>query len=491
MAHSLVDMYSCRDQRVLIVFYSRVIATLTLVSILTGCGSSGPIGYDASLRERTFDTYHGAMVEHYPDAHEAGIDTPEFRSKWRNAVVNAQSVTEYYHTLARMCYEMGDPHLVLRPNYELWEMHDGPLGATDLCVLQVHGRPVLWNRSHDARQSLGLTRPSHDKNLNGWTVEAFNGSHSMTHSTLRSVLNIGPEGSELVVRLRSPTDESQMTLHRRRGLDVDVRGRDHLEMTSAGTQLFANAKEANRQLIDEWAIEVDTVEMYWGTYFSAWTLDGVGILVWKPPRKLPGSDEGIELLQADLDAAADILKGTTCTLIDLRFQRGGHWPGFAMAIERLLSGGVRMVVADQTKELFGLITVTRVGTIPDSSSITSGPAVILVNEFTGSYGEWLASLLRRDLEAPIVGARTSGSEYCLIDVEGPDGSSLRFGGAPYKRFDDIPAFQGVGITPDIVVATAEGDLLGQSVQDALIETHKRQWQAAWDLLLRARSAPDR
>jgi hypothetical protein len=32
------------------------------------------------------------------------------------------------------------------------------------------------------------------------------------------------------------------------------------------------------------------------------------------------------------------------------------------------------------------------------------------------------------------------------------------------------------------VATKERDLLGQSVQDTLIETHKRQWQAAWDLL---------
>ena len=160
-----------------------------------------------------------------------------------------------------------------------------------------------------------------------------------------------------------------------------------------------------------------------------------------------------------------------------------------MVMERLLSGGVRIVAADQTKELFGLITVTHVRTILDSSSITRGPAVILVNEFTASYGEWMASLLRRDLEAPIVGARTSGSEYCIIDVEGPDGSSLRFGGAPYKRFDDIPAFQGVGITPDIVVAIAEGDLLGQSVQDTLIETHKRQWQAAWDLL-RPHREPD-
>ncbi|MDP6312338.1 MAG: S41 family peptidase [Phycisphaerales bacterium] len=475
-------MCSYRDQRAPMVSCPRAIATLTLVSILTGCGSSGPIVYDASLRERTFDTYHGAMVEHYPDAHEAGIDTAEFRSKWRDAVVNAQSVTEYYHTLARMCYAMGDPHLVLRPNYELWETHDGPLGATDLCVLQVHGRPVLWNRSHDLLQSFGLKSSSEDKNLNGWTIEAFNGSRFMNDSTLRSVLNIGPEGSELVVRLRSPADESQLTLHRRRGLDVDVEARDHLEITFSGTQLFAKAKEINRQFVDDWATFASTVAVYHGTYFSAWALDGVGIFVWLPSKTLPRSDEGTELLQADLDAAADILQGTTCTLIDLRFQPGGLSSGFTMVMERLLSGGVKMVAANQTKELFGLITVTHARTIPDSSSITSGPAVILVNEFTGSYGEWLASLLRRDLEAPIVGARTSGSEYCIVDVEGPDGSSLRFGGAPYRRFGDIPAFQGVGITPDIVVATAEGDLLGQSVQDTLIETHKRQWQAAWDLL---------
>ena len=138
---------------------------------LAGCGATGPVVYNADLRGATFDAYHDALVGYYPDAKQVGIDTPEFRQKWRDAAVQADSITAYYHALAGMCAAAKDPHLVLRPNYELWEKHDGPLGATDLSVQQVHGRPVLWNRGHEMLRSFGMPIDAKDRAMDGWTVE--------------------------------------------------------------------------------------------------------------------------------------------------------------------------------------------------------------------------------------------------------------------------------------------------------------------------------
>ena len=444
---------------------------------LAGCGATGPVVYNADLRGATFDAYHGALVEYYPDAKQAGIDTPEFRQKWRDAAVQADSITAYYHALAGMCAAAKDPHLVLRPNYELWEKHDGPLGATDLSVQQVHGRPVLWNRGHDMLRSFGAPIDAEDRAMDGWTVQRFNGSE-LIQEPLGTTLNLGPKKSKLVVTLRSPLDGEKWELHRRRGLEVTVEGRDRIRVGYKQRMIRSVARDQNRAIMGDWALEADTAEVYHGRFCSAWRLDDVGVFVWTAGETLPAKTPAYEELQTDLDAAADVLRLARCTLVDLRFMGGGKSSGFTVVMEYLLSNSVTMTSVK--REFFGLVKQGQI--ISDNKSIIHGPTVILINEFTVSYGEWMASLLRRDLNATTVGARTRGAEYCIVEVAGPDGSELRFGGDPYERFDDVPAFQGVGITPDVVVATADADLFEHPIVDTLADTHERQWQVAIDVL---------
>jgi len=115
--------------------------------------------------------------------------------------------------------------------------------------------------------------------------------------------------------------------------------------------------------------------------------------------------------------------------------------------------------------------------------------VLLVNEGTASYGEWMASLLKRECNAVLVGTQTSGCEFCVVRVEAPDGSKLQFGGYPYERLDGIEAFQSIGMTPDIQVPLSRSETVGGSMTQALLNAHARQTAVGWETLLEL--CPDR
>ncbi|MCP4813774.1 MAG: hypothetical protein GY888_14795, partial [Planctomycetaceae bacterium] len=132
---------------------TRTILALTL-AVLPSCRSYDPDVFDARLRSATFETYHEAIVDSYPDLDRVGLDSQSIRDRWEIAVVDAESATEYYHALGEMCATLEDPHLRLTPNYKLWTQADGPLGATDIRIAMVNGRPVLWNQYHDHILSL-------------------------------------------------------------------------------------------------------------------------------------------------------------------------------------------------------------------------------------------------------------------------------------------------------------------------------------------------
>jgi hypothetical protein len=447
-----------------------------LLLTLAGCQAYDPDVYDARLRAATFDTYHQAIVNRYPDLDRVGLDGAALKARWRKDAVQAKSATEFYHTLARMCSSIQDPHLVLQPNYDLWESEDGPLGASDLTAFRVDGRYVIWSRIYDRLIELNEAA-ARNANFNGWTIESFNEA-SPHRNIIQNVLNIGPHGSPLIIELVSPLDGKKQELPRYRGLTVEVKGTNSIKIRDAAAPLIRRARISSMASIKGWAKEASHVESNRGTYLSAWNIDHRGVLRWNGHRTLPKTAKGIKALAADLDAAADLLVDTECTLIDFRFMPGGTTRGFQLVMGRLLPHEVKFVMA--RKGLFGLINYSH--TIEESPSILHGPTVVLVNEFTASYGEWMVGLLRREQDAITVGAHTRGSEFCIVRVKGPDGSLLRFGGSPYERTEGIPAFQFVGLEPDVVVATPPHEILGGSVVDSMIDTHERQSTLAWLLL---------
>ena len=453
------------------------VLVFSLALMLAGC-SSRSIVFDQHVRESTFEVYLKALGECYPDAEACGLHAQEFEDRWRAEVVDSETVTEYYHALARMCSEVGDPHLVFKPNFELWEQLDGPLGASDLAVINLNGRAGLWFLSAEAVDDMPLQRQIRD--FNGWTVHSLHGA-KLQRSMLTHPLNIGPQGSTFVIELQSPDGTKTAELIRRRGLSLHVQHR-HGARVNLGTQLYAKARHANRSFLE--SVSTSDSAVHHGTYISVWNIDGVGVLVWEPGKHFPGDDEQLRLLRADLDAAGEVLRGVECAVIDLRYQSGGSYPGFAAVMESLMSESLTFKSARARSELFGLLSVTHASDVTESPSIIGSAkhTVILVNERTASYGEWMASLLRRNHAGTTIGARTSGSEYCVVDVAGPDGSLLRFGGDPFERFDDVPVFQTVGLTPDRLVAVNLSDFPSRSIEDVLMQAHARQWEEAWSVV---------
>ncbi|MEE2906841.1 MAG: S41 family peptidase [Planctomycetota bacterium] len=458
-----------------------LIPVLTIL-LLAGCRSYDPDIFDARLRSATFETYHEAIVESYPDLDRVGLDAQTLRDRWELAVVEAGSATEYYHALGEMCAALDDPHLRLTPNYDLWSQTDGQLGATDLRIAMVDGQPRLWNQFHDyaldfTDESFEDIWPDHQEdNLNGWLVESFNGI-SPDKDVIEDVLNIGPHGTIVEVDLSSPDESSQLTLKRRRGLNVMIKSPREIDTSNIGSSLFRDATTSTLNAIKERAWEAETSKFHDGNYLFAWRVDDWGGLVWKTSDTLPGREDIAEL-EEDLKAAAEILDGTSCTLLDFRYQGGGNGVGFLAMMENLLPTKVDLT-AEREWLFFRIRGILR---IEESPSIMRGPVIILVNEFTASYGEWMTSLIRRECNATVLGSRTGGCEYCIVNIEGPDGSKLRFGGEPYTRTEGIPPFQSVGLTPDQQITMDPADLKSGSMAKALLSTHERQTRTAWLLL---------
>ncbi len=458
------------------------LALLSVGFLVSGCRSYDASVFDHRLRAATFETYHQAISEQAPDLEAVGLDVHMLRARWEGEIVEAETATEFYHALMRMMASVRDPHLNFKPNYELWESEDGPLGATDLMLSIVDGQVVL----QCVVDTHALAWSGIVPKFVGWPVERFNECEVEDQTSMNYPLNIGPKMSLMTVDLQDPESGDVVTLQRRRGMGVTVVAPNEVKVRGGGSRLMQAAREATTAAMHARMSQCKSPKSLEGEFISAWNLDGVGVLVWKANCHLPGKGDTVLALEQEFDGAAKVLQGATSTLVDLRFAPGGHGPGFQLLIDRLLSCAVRLETPPESV-FFGLVESIGVLNIDASPAIIAGPVVVLVNEYTASYSEWTAAILRGMIGATIVGAPTAGCEYCVVRVAGPDGSTLAFGGTPFVLPDGVESFQRVGLSPDVRVIADAGPMRGGSVCDALLEAHDRQLETAWGVLERRKT----
>ena len=114
---------------------------------------------------------------------------------------------------------------------------------------------------------------------------------------------------------------------------------------------------------------------------------------------------------------------------------------------------------------------------PNPERTFRGPMVVLVNEDTGSSGEWFAEAIKRRGLAPVIGMRTWGGVVGIEPhqdlVDGGVTTPPQF--APYGFHRDWPV-EGHGVDPDIEVQNWPMDVLaGQDAQlDAAIRHLERE-----------------
>jgi C-terminal processing protease CtpA/Prc len=126
---------------------------------------------------------------------------------------------------------------------------------------------------------------------------------------------------------------------------------------------------------------------------------------------------------------------------------------------------------------------------PPRPDVEHRPLVVLVNAATGSAAEHLARVLQSHAGALVVGEPTFGIDAGIELVEGPDGSTLRFGSKSVLSTRG-KSFQDVGVVPDISIKIDVSDLrrLGYSAWfSELGKVHKREVRRAFKFLWQRQS----
>lgn len=165
-----------------------------------------------------------------------------------------------------------------------------------------------------------------------------------------------------------------------------------------------------------------------------------------------------------------LLAGVVGIILDLRDNPGGSTLAARATVSLFQED--RHVYAEQYKS--GAVRLLpRIG-----NKVTDLPVAVLANEKSMSSAEIVAGALQVSARAKIVGAPTYGKGLIqrVFDLKPPLGGAIRATIAVYATLDET-LIHGVGIVPDIYVASAKGDFFvetGSLNISAAAQTYRRQ-----------------
>jgi len=162
-------------------------------------------------------------------------------------------------------------------------------------------------------------------------------------------------------------------------------------------------------------------------------------------------------------------------VLDLRSNPGGLFMASVEIARQWLNEGI--IVSTKTRE--GFPHVKRA----TGRALTTKPLVVLVNQGTAAAGEILASALRDNKRALLVGEKTFGLGLVQLFRMLSDGSGMTVTIATFKT-PSGQAINKLGILPDVVSEFRETDVLKLTLKD--IGTPKDvQYRAAEEALSKA------
>lgn len=150
--------------------------------------------------------------------------------------------------------------------------------------------------------------------------------------------------------------------------------------------------------------------------------------------------EAFKKLTADL-----VKQGAKGFIYDLRDNPGGMLESIIPVLDYLLPEGKLVTLEDRS----GVCE-----TYDSDKNCFDYPAVILTNSGTASAAELFSACMRDYGAAILLGETTYGKGVAQTIVPLPDGSALKF--TAYRYYSPVTKnYDGVGLTPDIVVKTPE------------------------------------
>jgi len=394
-----------------------------------------------SVRARTnlelFDCYWGALDLGYPFFGSKHIDWKGLGAQYRSAIVFAEGPTEIYHLLAGMFSELQDLHVSLEIPEANW--HAGGADVVSLTDAPGFSYAIIERRMFVQSWPAGEAPvpPDHlDADAAAWPEVVQVEGYPLVWS-LVDVLWRGPPESPCELRLRwSDGTLSRHVVHRPPAGRALVAGSvDGMQVTVRVIKPTLDRVVAVERS-GRWArLRVDTL-----------SADDLGV-----ERK-----EFVERLDKALDEAAQ----SDGLILDLRRNRGGDGTVTFMLAGRFLAEPYETVLAcERTEYLFGLLQWSTYGQVewtPRPPRIDR-PLVVLTSWRTGSAAEHLARMLQRTCAAVVIGERTAGAEAFLEKVDGPDGSTLRFGKGRAMEITGR-GLQDDGVIPDVAVRLSIDDV---------------------------------
>ncbi|MDR6627484.1 S41 family peptidase [Caulobacter segnis] len=158
-------------------------------------------------------------------------------------------------------------------------------------------------------------------------------------------------------------------------------------------------------------------------------------------------------------------EGAKGLIIDLRYNNGGVLEMAQFLMSYLYPAGKELKFFDYYYNDQG-VRVRRsqwnLAAVPGQRSADM-PVVVLTGSTTFSSAEWMAFSLQRLGRATIIGERTAGGAHPVTSVPIDDRFMLQ---TPFGQIQDPVSgrdFEGVGVSPDIVVPASEALLAGQRV----------------------------
>lgn len=398
---------------------------------LAGCGN--PFRFDAEMRSRCFDRVWSRFEHEHCSTEHVGRLAP-WRHEIRDRVKHAKTRREYVVTLARFLSEFRDPHIGFESLADYFQLHTRDVLTCVVSRATLTRDHLLVEFAPDALAA-DPTRPTPLERGRVYDVLAVDG---VPASVLAADLLQGQPGELIDVLVRLPDGHHEIVSLC--APQPRIPGLREMVDTDPGP-LFETPNVVSLRL-EHGAVG----------YIRLFNVRG--------QRTVQAFDRALNSL---IDADALIL--------DLRSNGGGTTDVLEAILGRFVAG-VRTYATFDVR-LPPLLTLGLLSDLALPAQVWGrgpvyrGPLVVLVDGSTGSCAELLATALREERGAVLVGQPTAGAGAVLARATLPDGLEITYGTLLIR--DSVgAAFQAVGVQPDILVpldVIGAGDDAGAALSD--------------------------
>jgi len=440
-----------------------VVASLAIAACATHAPSTGPTHaataarpaaapaafsrdlLDAKDREEAFEYAWHLVDDRFYDPSFNGVDWEAARLRYLPQLERVQSDGAFYALLAKMVGELRDSHTRIYTPREYRNRMESVMSTVGLRVAEVEGEIAVTQVFPDTSAALAGIRP-------GMLVESINGEPAR----------------ERLHRLEAgaPGDASP----ERRQRTIYARMLSNPSNSSNAPLVLELREQAVDSAFGNRRYELARTDHEMPLVVSRHVLEGnVGLISFNRFRPDAASDFGRALSR---------LADTDGVIVDLRGNPGGNI-GAMLSIAQSFFPETRLVLTRRTRSLAMPDDDSWRPKIPSevringSSSAYTHPIAILIDGYSASASELLATVLREQRGAYIVGRPSCG---CVVGVRSA-GYKLAGGGALYVAETGFVTpqgnrMEGAGIHPDREVALTLADLRAGVDRDLAVA---REW----------------